>query len=96
MNEEVEPQLKKLREERAQYDEFCQLEREGEHLMRLYEAWQFCVAKRNTVISKQEMENGLAKIQEIETKIEQNREQIENIEAEVENAHKNARAVSAI
>lgn len=95
ISEEIRPKLNQLREERAQYDEYCKLEREAEHLMRLYEAWQLCIAQRNTSTSKRDMEKGHAKIQEIEDKIQNNQDLIKTIEEEIEEAHKKASAVSA-
>lgn len=88
--------MNQLREERAQYDEYCKLEREAEHLMRLYEAWQLCIAQRNTATSKIDMEKGHAKIQEIKDKIQHNRDVIAETEEQIEEAHKKARAVSEI
>lgn len=85
--------MEKLQEERAQYDEYCQLEREAEHLMVLYHAWQLCLAQRNTVASKTAAEKGQAKITELEDKIQKNRELIQTTEAEIEEAHRKAAAV---
>lgn len=93
--EEIKPRIDQLREERAQYDEYCQLEREAEHLMRLYEAWQFCVAQRNSSNSKAAMTKGHEKIQDVENKIQQNRDSIKSIEAEIEEAHKKTNTVSS-
>lgn len=70
------------------------MERESEHLMRIYQAWQFCAAQRNTIVSKNAMEKSQAKMQDIENKIEQNLEQIHITDKEIEEAHKKANAVS--
>lgn len=92
----MKPKLNQLREERAQYDEYCKLEREAEHLTRLYEAWQLCIAQKNTAASKHAMEKGHAKLKEIEDKIQSNRELIRTTEVEIEESHKKASAVSKI
>lgn len=94
ISEELRPKLDKLREERSLYDEYCNMERESEHLMRIYQAWQYCTVQCNTIASKTAMEKSQTKIREIENKIEQNREQIRNTDKEIEEAHKKANAVS--
>lgn len=85
--------MEQLRKERALYDEYCQLEKEAEHLLRLYQAWQLCIAQGDTIASKSAMEKGQAKIKQIEDKIQQNRDLIKTTDTEIEEAHKNANAV---
>ena len=45
LNEEINPTLKKLREERSAYLEFQKIQRELEHLTKLYIAWKFVCAE---------------------------------------------------
>ena len=45
LNEEINPTLKKLREERSAYLEFQKIQRELEHLTKLYLAWKFVCAE---------------------------------------------------
>lgn len=96
MREEVGPKLEQMREERALYDEYRQLEKESEHLARLYHAWQYHIARKNTVVSKAALEEGQVKIQEIKDEIEKRREAIKETEVEIEEASQRAKEVSVI
>ena len=51
LNEEINPTLKKLREERSAYLEFQKIQRELEHLTKLYLAWKYVCAEEVRAVS---------------------------------------------
>ena len=51
LNEEINPTLKKLREERSAYLEFQKIQRELEHLTKLYLAWKYVCAEEVGAVS---------------------------------------------
>merc|ERR1712025_828329 len=54
--EEINPTLTKLKEERSAYLEFQKIQRELEHLTKLYLAWKFVCAEEASVKTKEDLE----------------------------------------
>ena len=83
LNEEITPTLAKLKEERSTYLEYQKIQRELEHLTKLYIAWKFISAeetaakadqdldevKANMIKLKQDIENSIQKIAEMTSQI---------------------------
>uniref|UniRef100_A0A1Y1M3E5 Structural maintenance of chromosomes protein n=1 Tax=Photinus pyralis TaxID=7054 RepID=A0A1Y1M3E5_PHOPY len=84
MQEEIGPKLDKLREERAAYLEFQRVERELEHMLGLYQAWQYIASKRNCARAEEALKAGQAHVQQIHDNITDNNQKIKNIESKVE------------
>lgn len=80
----MSPKLDKLREERSMFMEFQRLEREIEHMMGLYNAWQFHHTQRSTLKAAENLEKMNCKVQEIQDTIEANKQTSEQIEKEIE------------
>ncbi|KAK6626686.1 hypothetical protein RUM44_009162 [Polyplax serrata] len=85
VNDNISPKLTKLKEERGQYLEFKKIERELEHLQKIYIAWKYVISKqtaekadvdaekiKDSIISKKQyIENGQKEIMEIEKHMEE-------------------------
>ncbi|NWV14787.1 SMC2 protein, partial [Ptilonorhynchus violaceus] len=87
LNEEINPTLQKLKEERASYLEYQKLVREIEHLSRFCIAYQFVLAeetKTSSVDVLKEMQSNVEKFQESMTEIEQKVSQLSEDVAEME------------
>ncbi|ERL92400.1 hypothetical protein D910_09714 [Dendroctonus ponderosae] len=84
INEELSPKLQKLKSEREQYLKYQRIERELEHLVGIYQAWQYFEAKRNFVKAEQALENGQKTITEFGEKIDQNKEAVDQLMKEIE------------
>lgn len=83
LNEEITPTLAKLKEERSTYLEYQKIQRELEHLTKLYIAWKFISAEEtaakanqdldevnaNMIKLKQDIENSIQKIAEMTSQI---------------------------
>ena len=83
LNEEITPTLAKLKEERSTYLEYQKIQRELEHLTKLYIAWKFISAeetaakadqdldevKANMIKLKQDIENSIQKVAEMASQI---------------------------
>lgn len=69
MNEEITPTLTKLKEERSTYLEYQKIQRELEHLTKLYVAWKFVTAEDSAA----QAQDGLKAVKEEE---EQKKEEI--------------------
>lgn len=81
--------MEKLRKERAQYDEYRELEHETERMMRLFEAWQFYLAQKKTATSKSEMEKSQSQVEGLEKQIQEHHESIKTIEKQIEERNAN-------
>ncbi|XP_030762291.1 structural maintenance of chromosomes protein 2 [Sitophilus oryzae] len=89
IREELQPKLDKLKAEREHFLEFQRTERELEHLMGLYQVWQYFEAKRNLMKAEKALEDGENKVRSMEGQIEQNRVTIQELEGEIENITSN-------
>ncbi|NXP34119.1 SMC2 protein, partial [Leiothrix lutea] len=87
LNEEINPTLQKLKEERASYLEYQKLVREIEHLSRFCVAYQFFLAEETKTSSTEvvkEMQSNVEKFQESRVEIEQKIKQLNEDIAEME------------
>ena len=88
LNEEITPTLKKLKEERATYLEFQKIQRELDHLTKLWLAHQFLAAENaaeRLENDKKQVEENLIKLQD---NIEKGEKQIEEITRQIEELQK--------
>jgi len=83
LNEEINPTLTKLRQERSAYLEFQKIQRELEHLTKLYVAWKFNCAKEMSDKTKAELEQVKVKLQELQEAIEAGKKEVEELEATI-------------
>merc|ERR1719403_773823 len=83
LNEEINPTLKKLREERSAYLEFQKIQRELEHLTKLYLAWKYVCAEEASVKSKDELEKVKQAIKDIATAIKDGEEETKRLDQEI-------------
>merc|ERR1712203_728647 len=84
LNEEITPTLAKLKEERSTYLEYQKIQRELEHLTKLYIAWKFISAQEAAEKldhDKKMVEENLAKLQ---NDIVEGEKQIESITTRIE------------
>lgn len=93
INEELSPKLQKLKSEREQYLKYQRIERELEHLMGMFQAWQYFEAKRNFVKAEKALENGQKTITEFSDKIGQNKEAVNQLNREIETLSHNNKSV---
>ncbi|KAK5648752.1 hypothetical protein RI129_003644 [Pyrocoelia pectoralis] len=84
MKEEIGPKLDKLRDERSAYLEFQRVERELEHMLGLYQAWQYMASKRKCLLAAEALQKGQADVQQIHDNIAKNQEEIKETEVQVE------------
>jgi len=83
LNEEINPTLTKLKEERSAYLEFQKIQRELEHLTKLYLAWKFCCAEESSVKTKEELEKLKNKLGEMQDFIKQGEEELAELEVAI-------------
>ncbi|XP_074031936.1 structural maintenance of chromosomes 2 [Leptinotarsa decemlineata] len=83
-SEEVAPKLKKLRQEREQYLEYQQVDRELERMLGLYQCWQYVQSKVMVKNAMKCLEDGLKDIKKFESNIEENIETIKELERQNE------------
>jgi len=81
--EEINPTLTKLKEERSAYLEFQKIQRELEHLTKLYLAWKFCCAVEASSKTKEDLENLKKKEEEIQELLKQGEEEMAEIEVAI-------------
>lgn len=81
--EEINPTLTKLKEERSAYLEFQKIQRELEHLTKLYLAWKFCCAEESAVKTKEELETLRNKLDEIQEMLKQGEEELAEIDVAI-------------
>jgi len=81
--EEINPTLTKLKEERSAYLEFQKIQRELEHLTKLYLAWKFCCSEETAVKTKEELETLKKKLEEIQELIRQGEEETAEIDVSI-------------
>merc|ERR1712228_912941 len=81
--EEINPTLTKLKEERSAYLEYQKIQRELEHLTKLYLAWKFCCAEESAVKTKEELETLKNKLDEIQEMLKQGEEELAEIDVAI-------------
>lgn len=69
LNEEITPTLTKLKEERSTYLEFQKIQRELEHLTKLYVAYKFVTAEETSVKMQEDLGNVNQELETIEHEI---------------------------
>lgn len=83
LNDELAPKLDKLRAERIKYMEFKRVERELEHLLRLYQAWEYFACQGRTKVAQEELEKEENQVKQVEADIKTKRSKIQEIEEEI-------------
>lgn len=83
LNEEINPTLKKLREERSAYLEYQKIQRELEHLTKLYLAWKFVCAEEANVKTKEELEKIQQAIKDIAKAVEEGEVEERQLQEEI-------------
>ena len=83
LDEEINPTLAKLKEEKSAFTEYQRIQRELEHLRKIHIAWQFVCAEEASVKLANEHKQVEAQLQEVETNIEQGKEKINTLEVEI-------------
>lgn len=91
--EEIAPKLKKLREEREQFLEYQQLDRELERMLGLFQCWHFCQAQLIVKNTCKNLELSNQKMQSFQDAIQENIQRSKNLEKEIEEMTKNAQLV---
>jgi len=82
--EEINPTLTKLKEERSAYLEYQKIQRELEHLTKLYIAYKFVCAEEASTKSKEDHESLNKKLDEIQDSIKQNEAEVAEIDVAIE------------
>lgn len=83
LEEEINPTLNKLKDERAAYFEFQKIQRELEHLTKVNVAWQFVCAEETSVKSAEEHKEMEAKLIELQKGIETGEAEIRSLEQQI-------------
>lgn len=83
IKDDMTPKLEKLKEERSKYLELQRVDRELEHMLGLYRAWQFFATRRATEVATHNFNKASNKLKEIEDVMQANRETADNIEASI-------------
>merc|ERR1719431_1823422 len=83
LNEEINPTLKKLKEERSAYLEYQKIQRELEHLTKLYLAWKFVCAEEANVKTKEELEKIQQAIKDIAKAVEEGEVEERQLQEEI-------------
>ncbi|CAH1965905.1 unnamed protein product [Acanthoscelides obtectus] len=84
LNEEVEPKLKRLREDREQFLEFQQIERELAKLLVLHQYWQYFQSKKALVSAEEKLDAGQEAKEKMEAQIQEYSDTIKNLEEDIE------------
>ncbi|XP_044253418.1 structural maintenance of chromosomes protein 2 [Tribolium madens] len=92
MNEVVTPRLEKLRAERTKYVEFKNIERELDHMLRLYKAWEFVASKRRYLEVKNTLENEENDLKNIEEEKTAHKSRIKELDGIIKELTKKAEA----
>lgn len=88
--------MKKLREEREQFFEYQQLDRELEKMLGLFQCWQYCQARHVVKNTNENLENAKKKIQGFEGNIEENIQAAKSLDHEIEEMSKNTQSVITV
>jgi structural maintenance of chromosome 2 len=90
INEELSPRLEKLRTERTKFMEFKNLERELEHMLNIYQAWEFFASKRKYIQAQEILKDAENKVKEEETNMMNYKNEIEEMNHIIEDLTKKA------
>lgn len=82
-----------MREEREQFLEYQQLDRQLEKMLGLLQCWQYFQAQRVVKNSGKNLEDAKNEIQAFENAIQENIESAKNLEKEIEEMTNNAQTV---
>ena len=88
LNEEITPTLAKLKEERSTYLEYQKIQRELEHLTKLYIAWKFITAEETAEKANADLGTVNADMQRLNDEIKINEEQIAEMRRKIEDLQK--------
>ncbi|NP_001154943.1 structural maintenance of chromosomes 2 [Nasonia vitripennis] len=80
LKDELGPKIAKLKEERAQYMEYQRVTRELEHCKRIYIAWKYVNALRNSDKANEDVQAIKQKIEDKQKNIKDGEQEIKNIE----------------
>ncbi len=83
LEEEINPTLAKLKEEKSAYTEYQRIQRELEHLRKINIAWQFVCAEEAAVKLADEHEQVEIKLTEVKTSISSGEEKVTSLDAEI-------------
>ncbi|XP_060524474.1 structural maintenance of chromosomes protein 2 [Cylas formicarius] len=84
IKEELSPKLEKLRAEREQYLEYQRTERELEHMMGLYQVWQYFEVKRKLLNAQKALEGSENEEIVLKEEINKNLEVVKSLDFEIE------------
>lgn len=88
VNDNISPKLTKLKEERSQYLEFKKIERELEHLQKIYIAWKYMSSKQTAEKADTGIENTTKTVAEKKQMIENGQQEITKINDHVQELQK--------
>ncbi|XP_066148443.1 structural maintenance of chromosomes protein 2 [Euwallacea fornicatus] len=94
--DELSPRLQKLKAEREQYFAYQRIERELEHLMGIYQVWQYFEAKSNLDKAEEELKQEQQKIEGLNEKILANTEDVTRLDEEIKAIVSNNESESSI
>ncbi|XP_064086930.1 structural maintenance of chromosomes protein 2-like [Macrobrachium nipponense] len=80
LEEEITPTLSKLKEERTMYLEFQKVQRELEHLTKLYIAYKFVTAQETSEKAREEHQNVKNQINDLQEKISNGAREVKELE----------------
>ncbi|RZF41522.1 hypothetical protein LSTR_LSTR000236 [Laodelphax striatellus] len=83
INEEISPKLKKLRDEQGKYLELQKVQRELEHLKKIYIAWQYLSCEEISLKAEDELINTKRSIQQKKERIASSKDEIKEIDAKI-------------
>ena len=95
INEELSPRLEKLRTERAKYMEYKNVERELEHMLQLYQAWEYFASKRRYIQAKEAVDEEEDVMKQLETEMNNHKNELVQTDELVEELTRKADAVSS-
>lgn len=96
MKEEIGPRLTKLKEEKIQYVEFQRVERELEHCKRICLAWRYVRALEESEGAEENVISVKNKIEDKRKVISIGKEELQNIEKEIEEITRKRDAVCTL
>jgi len=99
LEEEINPTLAKLRQERSAYLEYQKIQRELEHLTKLYLAWKFVCAEEGAVKTKEELKQLHEALEQFADNKRKGAEEMEEIDVaikELERAKENEIGTSLV
>ncbi|XP_056633840.1 structural maintenance of chromosomes protein 2 [Diorhabda sublineata] len=82
-NEEIAPKLKKLRQDREQFLEYQQVDRELEKMLALYQCWQFYQSKHYVKNALENLETAQKEIESFQNQIKENIETAQQLDENI-------------